>query len=44
MSLQFQDVYSVEEPDLMALVPRPVYALVLVIPDQRCIRKSKEGR
>jgi ubiquitin carboxyl-terminal hydrolase L3 len=31
-SLEFQDVYSIDEPDLLAIVARPVYALVLVFP------------
>lgn len=30
--LVFHDVYSISDPDLLALVPRPVYALVLVTP------------
>ena len=30
--LEFQDVYSVDEPDLLAMIPRPVLALVLVFP------------
>lgn len=31
-TLQFQDVYSIDEPDLLSMVSRPVYALVLVFP------------
>lgn len=31
-ALKFQDVYSIDEPDLMAMVDRPVLALVLVFP------------
>ncbi|KAF2724575.1 cysteine proteinase [Polychaeton citri CBS 116435] len=30
--LGFYDVYSVNEPDLLALVPRPVYALICILP------------
>lgn len=30
--VQFHDVLSLEDPDLLALLPRPVYALVLVFP------------
>lgn len=31
-SLEFVDVYSLDEPDLLAMVPRPVLALILVFP------------
>lgn len=31
-SLCFQDVLSIDDPDLLAFLPRPVYALVLVFP------------
>lgn len=31
-SLSFYDVYSLTEPDLLALIPRPVYALLVIIP------------
>ncbi|KAF2265531.1 ubiquitin carboxyl-terminal hydrolase, family 1 [Lojkania enalia] len=31
-SLEFQDVYSLDEPQLLALIPRPVHALILVFP------------
>ena len=31
-SLEFSDVYSIDEPDLLAIVPRPSYALLLVFP------------
>ena len=31
-SLAFSDVYSIDEPDLLAIVPRPSYALLLVFP------------
>jgi ubiquitin carboxyl-terminal hydrolase L3 len=31
-SLSFQDVYSVDDPDLLSLVPKPVYALILILP------------
>jgi len=30
--LEFQDVFSLDDPDLLALVPRPALALVLVFP------------
>jgi ubiquitin carboxyl-terminal hydrolase L3 len=31
-SVGFHDVYSIDDPDLLAIVPRPVYALLLVFP------------
>jgi hypothetical protein len=31
-SLQFQDVYSIDDPELLAFVPKPVYALILILP------------
>ncbi|KAK5107616.1 hypothetical protein LTR62_000951 [Meristemomyces frigidus] len=31
-SLHFHDVYSISDPDLLAFVPRPAYALLLVFP------------
>ncbi|KAL3426891.1 ubiquitin carboxyl-terminal hydrolase, family 1 [Phlyctema vagabunda] len=31
-SLSFHDVYSLTEPDLLSLIPRPVYALCVIIP------------
>ena len=31
-SLSFHDVYSLDDPSLLAFVPRPVHALLLVFP------------
>ena len=31
-TLQFHDVFSIDDPDLLAFVPRPAYALLLVFP------------
>ncbi len=39
--LIFTDVLSLDEPDLLAHVPRPVYALVLVFPVTETYEKQK---
>jgi ubiquitin carboxyl-terminal hydrolase L3 len=31
-SLQFQDVYSIDDPELLSSVPKPVHALILILP------------
>jgi ubiquitin carboxyl-terminal hydrolase L3 len=31
-SLSFYDIYSLTDPDLLAFIPRPVYALLVIIP------------
>lgn len=31
-SISFHDVYSIDEPELRALVPRPVHALIFIAP------------
>ena len=31
-NIGFHDVYSIDDPDLLAFVPRPAYALLLVFP------------
>ena len=31
-TLQFHDVFSIDEPDLLAIIPRPAHALLLVFP------------
>ena len=43
-SLAFQDVLSIDDPDLLAFIPRPVLALVLVFPtsDSYESQKTKE--
>ncbi|MCJ1388422.1 ubiquitinyl hydrolase 1 [Xylographa bjoerkii] len=32
--LGFYDVYSIDEPDLLAYIPRPVYALLAIVPPE----------
>ena len=31
-NLEFQDIYSIDEPDLLALVKRPVHSLIFIYP------------
>ncbi len=40
--LEFRDVYSVSEPSLVALLPRPVLALILVGPTT--VEANQEGK
>lgn len=40
-SLEFQDVFSIDDPDLMAIVTRPVLAFVLVFPTSEIYEKHK---
>lgn len=40
-SLNFQDVLSLDDPDLLAFVSRPVYALILVFPTSENYEKQK---
>lgn len=43
-SLAFQDVLSINDPDLLAFIPRPALALILVFPtsDAYEVAKAKE--
>lgn len=41
-SLAFYDVLSVDEPDLLAFIPRPCYALVLVFITSDTYEKQKQ--
>ena len=40
--LEFRDVYSIDEPSLLALLPRPVLALILVGPSRAGDAKPRE--
>ncbi|EON67283.1 hypothetical protein W97_06536 [Coniosporium apollinis CBS 100218] len=40
-SLAFQDVFSIDDPDLLSFIPRPVLALVLVFPTSEAYEKHK---
>lgn len=40
-SLGFTDVYSLDEPDLLAIVPRPAHALLLVFPVSKTYESSR---
>ena len=40
-SVGFHDVYSIDDPDLLAFVPRPVYALLLVFPVSETYEKFR---
>ncbi|OCK80283.1 cysteine proteinase [Lepidopterella palustris CBS 459.81] len=39
--LAFYDIYSLHEPDLLAFIPRPVYALLVIIPLTPAWEKSR---
>lgn len=39
--LAFHDVFSIDDPDLLAFVPRPAYALLLVFPVSRTYEKAR---
>ncbi|KAF2083734.1 cysteine proteinase [Saccharata proteae CBS 121410] len=40
--LSFHDVFSIDEPDLLAFVPRPAYALLLIFPVSDTYEKFRE--
>lgn len=40
-SLAFHDVLSIDDPELLAIIPRPVYALVLVFITSEVYEKQK---
>lgn len=39
--LAFHDVFSIDEPELLAFVPRPAYALLLVFPVSAAYERSR---
>jgi ubiquitin carboxyl-terminal hydrolase L3 len=47
-ALEFMDIYSIDDPELLAFVPRPVFALVLVFPTSKnyeCrVKQEESGR
>lgn len=40
-SLGFQDVFSIDDADLLAFVPRPAYALLLIFPVSETYEKFR---
>ncbi|KAI9894980.1 MAG: hypothetical protein M1814_000202 [Vezdaea aestivalis] len=40
-ALAFHDVFSIDSPDLLAILPRPVYALLLVFPVSDAYEKAR---
>ena len=40
--LAFTDVYSIDDPDLLAFVPRPTHALLLLFPVSDTYKKFRE--
>lgn len=41
--LAFYDVYSLDEPELLSHIPRPVYALLAIIPPTPAWKKDREA-
>ena len=39
--LAFHDVFSIDEPELLAFVPRPAYALLLIFPVNETYEKFR---
>ena len=42
-TLAFHDVYSLDDPSLLAFVPRPVHALLLVFPVSKTYESAREA-
>ncbi|KAI9821730.1 MAG: ubiquitinyl hydrolase 1 [Pycnora praestabilis] len=40
-ALAFHDIFSIDDPDLLAFVPRPAYALLLVFPVSKAYEKFR---
>lgn len=43
-TLEFQDVFSIDDPDLLSFIRRPVLALILVFPTSGVYEKQKALR
>ncbi len=41
-SLAFHDVFSIDDPELLAFVPRPAHALLLVFPISRAYERFRQ--
>ncbi|KAK7418943.1 hypothetical protein QQX98_003646 [Neonectria punicea] len=41
--LSFYDVYSLDDPDLLATIPRPVYALLAIIPLTEAWKRERDA-
>ncbi|KAK4105318.1 cysteine proteinase [Parathielavia hyrcaniae] len=41
--LAFYDVYSLDEPDLLAHIPRPIYALLVIVPMTPAWKQDREA-
>ncbi|KAG7292513.1 hypothetical protein NEMBOFW57_002548 [Staphylotrichum longicolle] len=41
--LEFYDVYSLDDPDLLAHIPRPVYALLVIVPLTPAWKQDREN-
>jgi ubiquitin carboxyl-terminal hydrolase L3 len=40
-TVQFHDVFSIDSPELLAFIPRPAYALLLVFPVSNAYEQSR---
>lgn len=42
-TLQFHDVYSLSDPDLLSLIPSPIHALLVILPLTPCWNADREA-